>query len=571
MDLKQTATAILYQQQVDPLSCYCPTPHGLKVHESIASKVLLFWGNGASKTYTSAHEFCLALTGRHWVHYCINCGAVYTKNVGRCKCGTIVIRKYYAPIINQDGEITGSRFKPLDARICAEKDALTGGNETSNAILPLMHRLLAPYLKKGFPKKGGKNYEFKWELTNGAFFDVYVYEQEDKAFESVSKDLIWFDEPFRESIYKASTARMRRGTGGRMIFSLTPLVGAVWMYERFIDVTGADNDDVSVFYAECWDNCKCLTPEEHDFTAGQPLDELGHCTCHNGYVHKKAIERMMQEWEPEERDAREKGQFVTLRDRAFTEFDVNAHVLNEELTPDSPEVKDMQLYVVCDPHIRRPPAWGIYGIDRDNVVYVLEEFPNYYEGMYKDVFYEKIKDYSKGYPDTVKIFHGIEKRWGGRVKRRYIDPRHGSTRLPNTRRMIMDEYRFAAEEQGFDMRFRKAKVGSDSTEGEIASGLTLIKQKLRYNNNKPVDAGNCPGLLVNPKCVNHIRMFQYLRHDTRTGKQAEGKLPSSQLVERFKDFCDVVRYLLKSVDGYERPVVHEDNYVYQPACSLTGY
>jgi hypothetical protein len=572
MDLRQTTEAILYRQYADPLGMYCPNPRAIEPHESIASKILLFCGNGFGKTYLAAHEFCLALTGRHWIHYCLKCGKVYPNNVGKCECGTVVIRKYYIPLFNENAEVIGSRFKPLDARICAEKDALTGGDATSNAIIPLVKRLLAPYLKPGFPKKEGKTYEFKWELTNGSFFDIYVYEQDDKAFESVSKDLIWFDEPFRESIYKATTARMRRGKGGRMIFALTPLLGSTWMYERFVDVQGEENKDVAVFHREIWDNCKCMTPETHDLKSGQPLDNEGHCTCHEGYIHKEAIERMIAEWEPEERDAREKGQFITLRDRVFMEFDPGVHVLNEELKPQDIVDKRLQLYAVCDPHMRRPPAWALYGIDPEGIIYVIDEFPNYFEGIYKGVFYEKIKDYNRGYDDTVKIFRDIELRWGGNIKKRFIDPRHGSTTLPNTGRMIMDEYRHTAQELGFEMRFRKARVGSDSMEGQIAAGMTLIKQKLRYNKDIAIGAGNYPGILVNPKCANHIRMFQYLRHDTKTGKPAEGKLASPTLVEKFKDFCDDLRYLVKSVEGYVNEAVEDkDDYVYQPACTLTGY
>jgi len=573
IQLKETAEAILYRQMVDPLGNYCPNPRMIEVHESMASKVLLFCGNGAGKTYLSAHEFCLALTGRHWVKSCLKCGDVYTHGEEKCpKCGNVLVPKYQQGIFAGDGSVIGYRFKPLDARICAEKDALTGGGTASKAIIPLLKRLLKPYLKPGSPIKEGKKYEFKWELKNGSFFDIYVYEQDDKAFESVSKDIIWFDEPFRESIYTATTARMRTGTGGRMIFALTPLLHATWMYERFVDTQDGKDKDVAVFHREIWDNCKCLTPDEHDLRVGQPLDEEGHCTCHGGYIHRKAIEKMIDEWEPEERDAREKGQFITLRDRTFAEFDAGIHVLNEEIKPGDEKVKDMQLYVVCDPHMRRPPAWGLYGFDENDIVYVLDEFPNYFEGLFKGVFYEKIKDYRRGYDETVCIFHAIEEKWGGNIRKRFIDPRHGSSTLPNTGRMIMDEYRQAALEQGFDMRFRKARVGSDSMVGQIASGIGLIKERLRYNKDIPIGAGNYPGIMINPNCANHIRMFQYLRHDLQTGKAGENKLASEKLIEKFKDFCDTVRYLLKSVEGYVAPAVEtRDDYVYVPRNPITGY
>ena len=552
LKLKDMAYAVARQQIVDPLGCYAPHRKQREAHELLNHKLLFLCGNGAGKSFWGAHEFSMAMTGRHWVDFNARKG--------------LNPPKYYKTFVENGEQV--HKFSPLDGRICAELSAVT------KVIIPMLQDLLKPYLAEGYPQKGGKTYYSIWKLKNGSSFDILVYDMEDKAFESVSKDIVWFDEPFRESIYYATTARMRSGKGGHLLFTLTPLMSAAWMYERF--VTEAEDDDIerpALVYAEIWDNCKCLTPDEHDNNQDffEYHDIEGQCRCNGGYVHRKAIDLMMAEWDEEERDAREKGVFAVISDLVFRGFDANSHILNEEITPDDVRERGLQLYVVCDPHPRRPPAWGLYGFDEDNILYILDEFPNYFTGMYKDVYYDRIKDYKLGYDTTVKIFHTIEEKWG-EIRRRFIDPRHGSSRLPNTGKMVMDEYRDYAVECGFDMKFYKALVGSDSMEGEIVSGLLLIKQRLMYNKEIKLGAGNMPGVFANPTCTNHIRMFQFFKYKTITGKQAEDRLPSVQFSEKHKDWADLLRYLLKSVKGYMRkePLVTV-NYKYKPLNMVTGY
>lgn len=533
-DLNAIAQAIIEKQLRDPLYFYRPHKKQRLFHESRSHKNLYLGGNGSGKSYAGCVEFALAATGRHWVK-----------------------DKYPPP--------------PLDMRICAEKPALIGDGTFGDTIIPVLRRLLRNDLEPGYPKKGGNSYESVWKLRCGTTFDIMVFEQDVDKFESVSKHVIWFDEPFPEAIYKASIARMRKGKGGVMNFTLTPLVGAAWMYERFIapQEKEDDEDDATVVYAEIWDNCKCLTPDEHDGD-DYPIDADGHCGCNGGYIHRKAIERQIAEYDEEERDARERGMFIILRDKAFTGFEPNVHII-EQITPDEARAREMQLYMVLDAHPRKPPAVGIYGIDPDGTRYVLDEFPNYFDGMYRGVFYNSIKNWNLGYEDTVRLLNSIETKWGG-VRERIIDPRHGSSRLQNTGRLVMDELRHVAGELGIDMKFVKPFVGSDTGEGQIASGIHLIRDSLHFNQGVDVGIGNSPALYVCNGCANHIRMFQYLRYNTLAGKATESKGLVETLQEKYKEFFDTLHYWYKRVKGYVQPVVHTTtDYVYRPRNSLTGY
>jgi len=127
--------------------------------------------------------------------------------------------------------------------------------------------------------------------------------------------------------------------------------------------------------------------------------------------------------------------------------------------------------------------------------------------------------------------------------------------------------------QGRDMRFVKALTGRDEGEDEIASGLALIRKYLSYDPKQEIGLTNTPSLFVSRNCANFIRMFQYLKHETIVGRQAETKLASSKLEEKFKDPCDVLRYFIKSFPGkYIRPRIEVVRHIYTPEVDeLTGY
>jgi phage terminase large subunit-like protein len=527
--IEDLALAVLQEDLSDPLSSYEPYNKQLEAHASAAHKTLFVAGNGSGKSYFGVREFCLALTGRHWVK-----------------------DKYPRP--------------PIDARICAEKNALAGVGDKAMAIIPMLKKLLKPHLAKGYPKKGGTAIESQWLLTNGSSFDVLTYDQDDDKFESVSKDLIWFDEPFRQTIYTASIARMRKGKGGKLLFTLTPLFDAAWMYEKFV---ANEAEDVKVINASLWDNCKCLIGNEHDKSTLTP-DSEGNCTCNGGYIHKEAIDKMIAEWDEDVYDARIKGKFISMRDLVFKEFEPKYHIIDEEtLTPDWIKEHEIQLYSVIDPHGRRPPAWGLYGYDKDDILYIIDEFPNYFDGLYKGKFFEQIKEFNLDYHALVKILDGIEKPYG-KIRGRFIDPRFASQRLANTSQTVLESLHDAAGDVGLNMRFKKARVGRDSGEGEIISGINIIKDMLKFDKTRPVTIGNMPGIMVSSRCVNHIRMFQFLKYTLNTGRQAEGRYASETIIEKYKDWCDCPRYLVKSVRGYVHKIQAEP-YVYQPYSSATGF
>ena len=102
---------------------------------------------------------------------------------------------------------------------------------------------IVPKLKLAFPAgqfsmdkykftKGGKQYDSHLETNNGWEGNLMTYEQALPEFEGSDLGLVWFDEPSSQAIYEANVFRLR--TGGRILYTATPLTGSAWMYDKFL-------------------------------------------------------------------------------------------------------------------------------------------------------------------------------------------------------------------------------------------------------------------------------------------------------------------------------------------------
>lgn len=545
-ELLDIALALMMRKEQDPLYFYEPNPKQLEFHEAVADRVFLLAGNGLGKTVALDTEIALAMTGRHWI-----------------------AGKWSPP--------------PVSLRLGTEVDAV---EEHIGNLRKLLGRHLAP----GFPKKKGKQYERIWKLQNGSELDIMIYGQDDKRWESVSRDGVFFDEPFRESIWKATGARMRRGKGGMIVAAMTLLAGSAWIADKIVEAQDEKDGAISykVIEGDSWANCRCLTPEEH----GED------CRCNGGFVHKVAILKMMADWSEEERDARMYGHSIRVRDRAVPNFEPNYHVLPEDISPLRAKELGLRLYSIADPHRRRPPAWGIHGYDKDGCLYVLDEFPNIYHGKYKSIqstkpyYYSELKDYKENYEWTVLAFKEIEDMWcdngANSIVARFMDPRGAADRLANTNQSVLEAYNSAARDYcrdrlnhgsdckcgSFDMRFHKAIVGEDAGEREITSGLLLIKNALACDSDWRETGVHPPMMFVNPRCANHIRALNFCRYKQNSGIGSDGASVNEVLEDKFKDFIDILRYSFKSVRNRKIEPKSEERkagYVYRPLNSRTGY
>ena len=159
------------------------------------------------------------------------------------------------------------------------------------------------------------------------------------GFQGAAVDLVWFDEePADKSVVNEALMRLvdRRG---RCIFSMTPLRGMTWLYDRWITNTP---DDCKVHWIHGVDN---------------------------PYLPPGALERLLRQYGPHERAARERGEWTTLEGRIYSDFQRASHVVPSYRVP-----PEWPRYFGIDFGTRAPFACIVCALDpKDDTLHVIDE------------------------------------------------------------------------------------------------------------------------------------------------------------------------------------------------------
>lgn len=345
-------------------------------------------------------------------------------------------------------------------------------------------------IKKWWPRgryqtfKDSKHYVKRYEA--GEFIlEVLTYQQEAEQHEGANLGLVLFNEPPPEHLWTPNISRLR--AGGIAVVGMTPLTEAGWFFDKVV-------------------------PRHQDFIVYGDVETA--CRQHGtrGHLEHEQIQKMIAEYDPEEREARIEGKAMYLKGLIFKTFNPQVHILKDTLLPPS----NATIYQVVDPHTDKPFAiiWAF--VDARGDVFVYDEWPN-------QDFY-KWRNCQLTIPDYKKIFQ--DKEQGLIVHKRIID-RHFSevTHLKGmTRKTLRDDFR----EAGVDF------MPSYQAKEEMDVGIAKVREYLRYNPDRPIDTLNKPKIFINKHCQNTIKSLSRWSRDPKTG----------DVQDQFKDFCDVVRYLV---------------------------
>lgn len=332
--------------------------------------------------------------------------------------------------------------------------------------------------------KAGKSYYSQYK-ANGWVVDVMTYEQAVTEFEGVTAGAIFMDEPPKKPIFHACMLRLR--LGGLLFVFMTPLTEAAWFFDEVVP-----RHQDRIIYGDIEDNCK-----QHGI---------------RGQLEHDVIQKMIDEMDPDEVEARAHGKAMYLRGLIYKTFDRSVHVAKCEI----PVPSGAQVWQIVDPHIDKPFAciWGYP--ERDGTFSIVDEYPN--EDFYK------MHGCKLGLEDYVKIFRHKEQGW--RVTKRIMDRHFSEIRSVQTKHTLRDDFQ---------------KVGfiyepSYQALEEVSTGIIKVKTYLNYNTKKPIDNLNRPKLIISPKCKNTIKGFERWSLDPKTGEP----------LDAYKDFVDDVRYALMS-------------------------
>lgn len=315
-------------------------------------------------------------------------------------------------------------------------------------------------------------------FKNGSKIWLASYAQDVKSQEGADWDWVHFDEPPPRAIWIA----IRRGLldrKGRAWFTMTPL-NCAWIHKELY--LRADGIRISVHSLSLRDNPYISRAEKESFIADLHPDEIA---------------------------ARVDGKFSHLEGAIFKEFRRDIHVVHAHKPPDGAPI-----FMVMDPHDRRPSYLIWCYVDRRDRLVVFDEWPN------ED--FSTMKTSQLSIRDMAMI---IKDKEGSKIRpvERIIDPNFGRTPSHMTGRTLIEEY------QEYDLDFY-AEINND-----ISLGHTRIHERLEYKKRDP-------SLLVCDNCSNMLWAFESYVWRTR---DIEGEYTARERPgEAGKDQIDTIRYLL---------------------------
>lgn len=399
----------------------------------------------------------------------------------------------------------------------------------TDVLIPEIKRLFPAgtyeFSKMGAAVERAIHFENGWELR---FFTMDVGVDQ---MESASVGLIIIDEPAPESIWKAVKSRGRMGC--LYLLPMTPLNVEPYILDE-IDRNKNDN-----LYAR-------VTASIYDACERRGV---------RGHLDPQIIDEMVEKYPEDERQARVYGEFMYFREKIWTALDPSIHFVNPEDYP----VDFAKDYIVqtVDPHDSRPSAC-IYG-----ALQLIEHSEEYkrkiregtaYQQVRRIIFAETPRDQNQPYWEMYRSMRLDEEpqHWAEyedelgiyAVHRRVIDKRYGfQTKLSSN---IASIYANAGKELNpafhgnkrfvYEPSYDLRSTDSDGL-GEISYGHNLVNKALDI-----LEDGK-PGLVVWNNCY-HTKngMTHYIRKRLTNRNSNEIAVGESKIIERYKDFNDVLRY-----------------------------
>lgn len=402
----------------------------------------------------------------------------------------------------QGGVFTEPWTYPKKIWYCSTGEAL------QNRILPEVKRLLQYERYQSHKKNKPYISNIKigdWEI------DFKSYDQDRKTYESDNVGVIIPDEPAPENIWKALKGRRRMGCITMMV--MTPLFTPPYVSDEVKDAIDKGEKGYFSLKSDIWSTSK-----------EDP----------RGYLNPKDIEDLIKGYSADERDARAYGDLAYFSTRVYKDISEEMHRIGsyEEVLSDLPA--GTQFKQIVDPHDGRPPAVIWMALLPNNRKIVLYEYPEDQSKRFWE-FNKPIK-----MRDQVQDFIKIETMLNIHSPRRIIDKRFGFQRRAG--KTIAGQYAKFGREYANKHYMTKNFIylRSYDTKG-------LKDNELQFGHNKVIEAlqpmdDGVPGLLFCSNCFHTWQgMTHYIRkHETTKGSE-DKPAATGKLVEKYKDYPDVVR------------------------------
>jgi hypothetical protein len=394
---------------------------------------------------------------------------------------------------------------PRSVWYCSDADAL------EDPIIPLFEKTVNQDANKQrsykIKRKGTR--PFKIEFDHVDFeWHFKTYDQAKSAYEAATVGIIVADEPMPEELWKSSKSRRR--LGNMILMPMTPLYCPPYVVD---EVQKAVDDGVKGYYKL----------EADIYEACQRRGIRGH-------LNPDVIDQMIKGYDADEREARAYGRVMYFSKRIYDILDAEVHLVSPDEFPIPPHSKILH---IVDPHDSRPSAaiWGAVTPEGRKIIF--GETPGdktrpYWEFKRALTIDEEVATWS-AFENEMKL---------DRVER-ILDRNFGwQTRGQKTFAQLFQD---AGVRIGKDFTFMKSYHGSDPG-GEIAYGHKAVRKAL---SDKLPDGK--PKLVIWNTCYHTWQGLTHYIRRHETGKRADEKVPAdAKIVEKYKDFPDVVRYFVCS-------------------------
>ena len=363
----------------------------------------------------------------------------------------------------------------------------------------------------------------KLRLKNKSIIKFCSYDQGREAFQGDDCDLIWFDEEPPLEIWRECRMRLI-DRDGEMVLSMTATKGITDLISDIFE----DCDVEETRYAEYVkkDLPVCASKNGMKFFMLWTTD--------NHYIDQSRFREELKLMSADEILSRGYGIPVNLSGRIYPAFNKSVHVIDYDFVPND----NICLYNILDPHDRKPFALIWVAVHKTGTAYQIDEYPNvnFNDVLSDDKTYDMYRDIIKEKEKALKDMYGVD------VIKRIIDPNFGNKAV----RLAESSDRKAHTTPKEEM----AKRGFRYVDGidALEAGHLKVREALHYEKTGD-EITKQPRYFITDNCVNTIRhLSRYSRKDLTTADGDTKDKPGVQ--EKYKDFCDCVRYFWMSNPRY---------------------
>ena len=388
---------------------------------------------------------------------------------------------------------------------------------TFEAVLNTVWPKFEEWLPEGSIKKIRRSqHQVPIEVTfsNGSVIFFLSHDQKKMTYEGTDHHWLWFDEPCPEFIYNA----LRRGLidhGGHLWMTMTP-IAEPWIADVIDKRCNLQNSGYRAYNYAIWDNC----------------------TVNGGTLTPEDIYEYLETLSPEEREAREWGEFLHLTGRVFKEWIAESPFWVPEFSipPTWPRV------CVIDPHPRKPIAVVWIAVSPDNIYYVYRDLFDASLNTVEDVA-NRIQELEGWHEVAEKSW---EMDWSNCTQRRFVPT---PTMEPVALRIIDTSAKEEERTSGATIKQAFSQRGLpcvDAYKRNKNAGLDAIHAALKVN----TDWG-CPQLVVMDNCGHVKHNFESYIWDNWDSKSRQGvKADKQEPVKNHDDFIDAIRYVFQMRISY---------------------